>query len=249
MYAASIITIFLNLIGFLFGWFKQSDKLTDLIYSLSFFVVAIYLFRNSSKTITALLLTVMICCWALRLGGYLFWRINKMKKDTRFDERRVSFTRLMNFWLLQTGSIIIILIPAIIFYSKPNVELHIIQLVAFVIWLFGFIIESVADFQKSSFKSKPSNKGQFIQTGLWSIVRYPNYTGEILCWIGVFLFCSPVFITGNWIAVISPIWIIILLVFISGIPLLEKSSQKKYGSMSAFKKYVAGTKKLIPGIF
>ncbi len=249
MLHASIITLILNLIGFLFGWFKQSDKLTDLIYSLSFFVVAIFLYLNSSKTVTALLLTIMICCWAVRLGSYLFWRINKMKKDTRFDDRRPNFTSLMNFWLLQTGSIIIILIPAIIFYSKPNVELQLIQLVAMAIWLLGFLLESIADFQKSSFKSKPQHKGKFISTGLWSIVRYPNYLGEILCWIGVFLFCTPVFITGNWIAVVSPLWIVILLVFISGIPFLEKSSMEKYGPLVSFQEYVKHTKKLIPGIY
>ncbi len=233
----------------MFGWFKQSDKLTDLIYSLSFFVVAIFLYFQSSNTITTFILTILICLWAVRLGGYLFWRINKMKKDTRFDERRPNFSSLLNFWLLQTGSILVILIPAIIFYGKPNAEIQLAQIIAIAIWLLGFLLESIADFQKSNFKSKPENKGKFVQSGLWSIVRYPNYLGEILCWIGVFLFCTPVFISGNWISIISPIWIIILLVFISGIPLLEKSSKEKYGKMKAFQQYVETTSKLIPGVY
>lgn len=249
MIEASLITLTLNLIGFIFGWFWQSDKLTDLIYSFSFFVVVGYLYQNSNQTITTLLLTAMIGLWALRLGSYLFWRINKMKKDTRFDNRRPNFLALLNFWILQTGSIIIILIPAIIFYSKPNGVLEPVQFIGIGIWLLGFLLESIADFQKSHFKSDPMNQGQFIQSGLWSVVRYPNYLGEILCWIGVFLFCSPVFVTGNWIAIVSPLWIIILLVFISGIPFLEKSSEKKYGSMPAFKSYVGTTKKLIPGVY
>ena len=249
MIQASIVTLILNVVGFLFGWIRQSDKLTDLVYSLSFFVVTIYLYQNSSKTITALLLAIMICLWALRLGGYLFWRINKMKKDARFDNRRPNFSALLNFWILQTGSIIIILIPAIIFFSKPNSEIQLIQIVGMGLWVVGFLVESIADFQKSSFKSNTSNRGKFINSGLWSIVRYPNYLGEILCWVGVFTFCTTVFITGNWIAIISPLWISILLLFISGIPLLEKSAQKKYGKMITFQHYIDSTSKLIPGIY
>ena len=117
------------------------------------------------------------------------------------------------------------------------------------VWALGFIIESIADYQKSVFKGKSENKGKFIQSGLWSVVRYPNYTGEIMCWVGVFVFCLNVLVGWQWIAIISPIWISILLIFISGIPLLEASYAKKYANMPSFQEYTKSTSRLLPGVY
>jgi len=246
---AILIILILNFLGFLYAWFKQSDKGTDLIYNVTFLVLAIIFYIQSEQNILTLTLTIMISLWALRLGAYLFWRIHKTNKDDRFDDIRVRISSLLNFWMLQTVSIFIISIPAIIFYSKPASEWGLNHSIGLVVWALGFVIESVADYQKTVFKSKPANKCKFMQSGLWSIVRYPNYTGEIMCWIGVFIFCSNIFVGWQWIAIVSPIWIATLLIFISGIPLLEKSYEKKYASMPSFQKYVKNTSRLIPGIY
>jgi steroid 5-alpha reductase family enzyme len=246
---AILIILVLNFLGFLYAWFKQSDKGTDLIYNVTFLFSAIIFYVQSEQNILTLALTAMVVLWALRLGAYLFWRIHKMDKDERFDDIRVRISSLLKFWMLQTGSIFIILIPAIIFYAGPSMDWGLNHTIGITIWALGFIIESLADYQKTIFKANPVNKGKFIQSGLWSIVRYPNYSGEIMCWIGVFVFCANIFSGWQWIAVISPIWIATLLIFISGIPLLEASYKTKYASMPSFQKYVKTTSRLIPWIY
>lgn len=244
-----IIILGFNFLGFLYAWFKQSDKGTDLIYNLTFLCSVIVFYVMGEKTMPSLLLTIAISLWAIRLGVYLFWRIHKMDKDERFDDIRVRISSLVKFWVLQTLSIFIILIPAIFFYYNPNDTLIPLQYLGLGIWFIGFVIESIADYQKSVFKADISNKGQFINSGLWSVVRHPNYTGEILCWIGIFLFCVPALAGWQWVSLVSPIWISTLLIFISGIPLLEKAYKTKYGSMPSYKKYVQSTYRLFPYLY
>ncbi|MFP4656189.1 MAG: DUF1295 domain-containing protein [Candidatus Woesearchaeota archaeon] len=102
-------------------------------------------------------------------------------------------------------------------------------------------IESFSDFQKLTFKKQPKNKGRFIKSGLWKYSRHPNYFGEILCWIGVYVFC------GVWMwGLISPIFITTMLLFVSGIPLLEKKADEKWGGSREYQKYKHETPILIP---
>ena len=132
--------------------------------------------------------------------------------------------RLLTVW--------VVLIPAILFDGT-------FYIVGAIIWIIGLIIESFADAQKFSFKKK--NKGKFIQTGLWKYSRHPNYFGEMLCWIGIYVFA------GVWLwGLISPLYIIALLVFVSGIPLLEKKADAIWGKNKAYQKYKKETSVLIP---
>ena len=246
---AIAVIVGLNLIAYLIAWKFQTDKLTDLTYNASFFIATFYLFLNSDKSIVQILLFIMIACWSLRLGFYLFRRVHKMGRDSRFDEMRPSWISFGKFWLLQTGSIIILILPVLFFYTKPAAEWSIFSSIGFGIWLLGFLIEAIADFQKSQFKSKSKNKGLFIQSGLWKKIRHPNYLGEILVWLGIFIFCIPHLSGMEWIAIISPLWITTLLIGISGIPLLKKDYERKYGHLDSYQKYVKESKLLIPGIY
>jgi steroid 5-alpha reductase family enzyme len=124
---------------------------------------------------------------------------------------------------------------------------HDYAIIGVVIWLLGWIIESIADFQKFKFKQK--NPDSFFNGGLYSKVRHPNYLGEILVWIGIFIFTIPSLDGWAWLSIISPIWIVVLLVKISGIPLLEDKAWKKYGDNPEFKKYLKNSWRLIPGLY
>ena len=116
------------------------------------------------------------------------------------------------------------------------------------LWAFGFAIEVVADAQKNRFNANPEIKGKFISTGLWSRSRHPNYFGEIVLWVGVTIIALPVLQGWQWIAIISPIFVTLLLTRVSGIPLLEKKADQKWGGQEEYEEYKEKTPVLIPRI-
>lgn len=248
LFYAFLLIIFLNILGFCWGFFRQSDKLTDLIYSLSFFVVTAITFSYVQDfSFPKILLASMVCLWAVRLGTYLFQRIHKIKKDARFDNMRPNFIRLLGFWILQTVSICIIVSPVILFLGNDvSPSLSTFQIIGFVLWFTGFVVETMADYQKFTFKNNAKNEGKFMQSGLWQYSRHPNYLGEIFCWWGVFLFTSSSLVGWQWLGILSPIWIMVLLLFVSGIPLLEKSADVRYGHLDEYQTYKAKTGILLP---
>jgi len=119
-------------------------------------------------------------------------------------------------------------------------------LIGLLVWVFGFAMEVVADYQKSRFNADPKNKGKFIQTGLWSRSRHPNYFGEIVLWIGVMIIALPVLQGWQWVALISPVFVTLLLTRVSGIPLLEKKADQKWGGQADYEAYKRQTPGLIP---
>ncbi len=115
-----------------------------------------------------------------------------------------------------------------------------------VIWLIGLAIEAVSDAQKSAFKAKATKGERFISQGLWKYSRHPNYFGEILVWWGLFLFAVPFLHGAAFAVVIGPIFITLLLVFVSGIPLLERSAEAKHGDDPVYREYKRRTSILVP---
>ena len=186
----------------------------------------------------------MVILWGLRLGSFLFIRINYSKKDKRFDGIRESFKKFLKFWSLQGVSVWIILIP---FFLFMRTESNSVFWVGLFVWLIGLLIESVADIQKFLFSLKDKNKGEFIKSGIWKYSRHPNYFGEILCWFGIYLFVFPSLnLIQLLIGLISPIYISSLLIFFTGIPKLEEYADKKWGDRDDYQEYKENTNKLIP---
>ena len=221
----------------------KTDKLTDLSYSLTFIILIVIAMVLSEFTVLKLILSLMIIAWGLRLGIFLFIRIRKMKRDKRFDGMRESFFRFLKFWVLQGLAVWVILIPALFFINSDRREVF---WVGFIIWALGLIIESAADLQKYKFKQNRMNKDKFIQSGLWKYSRHPNYFGEMLCWIGVYLFVFVSFSTSQKIiALVSPLFIIGLLLFVTGLPPLERYADKKWGKKREYREYKRKTSILI----
>lgn len=248
IYISVLSSVFvLNFLGFFLGYFFKTDKFTDITYSLSFICASfISLIFFSEKSISELILVGMVIIWALRLGSFLLSRILNIKRDERFDSMRSSWIKFGSFWLLQAVSVCIIIMPVIISLDQNINEANfsVFQIIGIVIWSIGFIIESLADYQKSKFKKQ--NSGQLMTSGLYSWVRYPNYLGEILVWTGIWIYGANVYSGWMWISVISPLWIFILLRYISGIPLVEKSREEKYEEDKDYQQYKSNTKMLFP---
>ncbi|MFH1770133.1 MAG: DUF1295 domain-containing protein [archaeon] len=239
-----LISLGINITLFIPAFIFKTDKLTDLSYSLSFIVLILIAFFLVPFSTLGLIITLMVVVWALRLGTFLFVRIGKMKKDKRFDGMREYFFKFLRFWVLQAVAVFVILIPSIFFINSSQSKFC---GMGFLIFLIGLIVESVADAQKYKFKQNKKNKGKFIQSGLWKYSRHPNYFGEILVWIGMYVFVFlSLNLTQKLIALVSPLFIIILLLFVSGIPMLEKAADKKWSKDKAYKEYKKKTSVLIP---
>ena len=194
-----------------------------------------------------MIIVAMIIIWAVRLGSFLFMRIAKDGRDDRFDKIKVNPLRFLNAWTLQALWVSLTSAAGLIaITSSTRVEIGAFLIVGATIWLLGFIIEVLADYQKRQFKKEPKNKERFIKTGLWSHSRHPNYVGEITLWLGIFIISIPVLSGWQWVAIISPIFVIFLLTKISGIPMLEAKADKKWGGQADYEDYKAKTPILFP---
>jgi len=118
--------------------------------------------------------------------------------------------------------------------------------IGFLVWVFGFAFEVTADTQKSRFRADPNNKGKFIHTGLWAWTRHPNYFGEIVLWVGVAIIALPVLRGWQWVTLISPVFVALLITRISGVPLLEKQADERWGGQEDYEAYKERTPVLIP---
>ena len=244
---ALLIIAVIQLLFFILAAIRQTDKFTDLAYGLTFVILANYLLLKQDHSRVHLLIVLIVSIWGIRLASYLFIRINKIKQDARFDNIRTNYLRFGAFWLLQALSIWIISIPLIILLSKPPVlDLLALHWAGLIISAVGIIIESVADWQKYRFKNKLNNKNRWIDSGLWKYSRHPNYFGEILMWWGVFVYCVPNLQNGELFSIISPLYVMFLLLYVTGIPTLEKRYLQRYGNNPAYQAYVARTRLLIP---
>lgn len=233
---------------FIPAYLRQTEKFFDLTGSLTYIsVTLIALLSSAGADGRAYLLAALVIIWAVRLGTFLFTRVQKAGKDDRFDEIKPSFIRFLNVWTIQGLWVTFTTAAALVgITTSTRKELDLFALIGFLVWVLGFAIEVVADAQKSRFNADPKNKGKFIQTGLWSRSRHPNYFGEILLWVGVALIAVPVLQGWQWVALISPVFVAFLLTRVSGVPLLEQKADKKWGGQEDYESYKRRTPVLIP---
>ena len=252
IFALAVGLIFLiQWLAFIPAYWMQTEKFYDLTGSLTYITVtgvAVCYSRYSvDLDARSILLAALVIIWALRLGTFLFSRIQKAGKDDRFDEIKPSFIRFLNAWTIQALWVTFTAAAALVaITTTTRKELDAFAIVGLLIWLFGFVFEVIADSQKSRFSADPSNKGKFIRSGLWSRSRHPNYFGEIVLWIGVAVIAIPVLQGWTWVALISPLFVTLLLTRVSGVPLLEKKADKKWGGQADYEEYKKNTPVLIP---
>jgi steroid 5-alpha reductase family enzyme len=249
LFALSVGLVFLiQWLAFIPAYLLQTEKFFDLTGSLTYIsVILIAVILSAATDARSILLAALVVIWAVRLGSFLFGRIKKAGKDDRFDEIKPSFIRFLNVWTIQGLWVTFTMAAALVAITTTNrKELDLFAILGFLVWVLGFAIEVVADSQKSRFSANPDNKGKFIQTGLWSRSRHPNYFGEIVLWVGVAMIALPVLQGWQWVALISPVFVTLLLTRVSGIPLLEKKADKKWGGQEDYESYKKRTPVLIP---
>lgn len=236
----------LNLVGFSLAYESSTDKLTDFSYGATFLVLAWLAFDGGSKHLPETLLLILIFAWAIRLSGFLVLRILRIDKDRRFDGLREDFWRFGLFWLGQAATAWVVMLPAIYFLRGNQQLFDVGNLIGWCLAVIGLSLEAIADAQKYNFNLEPTNDGKWIEQGLWKYSRHPNYFGEILTWLGVYIYCFSYLSDGQRIiAAASPLLISYLLIFVTGIPKLEKSADKKWGKRAAYRAYKARTSPLL----
>lgn len=226
---------------------RRTDVVTDLSYSLTFAVLAVVLLFTGAAEPIQLVASLLVVVWAVRLGTYLFRRIMRMKVDHRFDGMRDDPLRFARFWLLQAITVAVVMLPVTYLLDRddpPGIGAWSIAGAA--VWLVGLLVEAIADAQKSAFKAKAENRDRFVASGLWRYSRHPNYFGEMLVWWGLFLYTVPVLHGAAFAVVAGPVFITLLLLFVSGIPPLERSAEEKYGNDPAYREYKRRTSILVP---
>lgn len=238
-------------IAFIPAYIKRTEKFFDLTGSLTYIsVITLSVVLSPEVDIRSILLLVLVIIWAIRLGTYLFRRIMKEGEDKRFREIKESGSSFLLTWTIQGLWVSFTLAAALAAITvEQKVEFGIIGLFGLIVWIIGFGFETIADYQKSRFRSVPENKEKFINTGLWSISRHPNYLGEILIWIGIAIIALPTLQGWRWMTLISPVFVTLLLTKVSGIPLLEKRADEKWGGQEDYEEYKKNTPVLIPNPF
>ena len=235
-------------IVFIPSYAAQTERFFDLTGSLTYISVTVLLLvLTPNLDARSVILASLVIVWAVRLGSFLFWRVSKSGADDRFDDIKPNLARFLNVWTIQGLWVTFTAAAAWVAISSDHrVPIGWLTIVGIVLWVVGFGIEVVADLQKTRFKADPANEGRFIDTGLWSKSRHPNYFGEILLWIGVALVAAPALQGWQWIAIISPIFVTLLLTRVSGVPLLEKKADRRWGGDADYEEYKRTTPVLIP---
>ena len=195
-----------------------------------------------------LIISLLVAIWALRLSCFLFLRIHRTGKDGRFDDLKTSPVRFLVPWTLQGLWVFLTMNVVIVINSQagPAPPLGVWDGIGLIVWILGFGIEVIADYQKMTFNAEPENQGKWIDKGLWSLSRHPNYLGEILLWIGIACFGIACFTGLERLAWISPLFVYLLLTKVSGVPLLDKRSLAKWENNSEYLQYRANTPVLFP---
>ena len=232
--------------AFIPAYLFQTEKFYDLTGSLTYLTVIWFVYLSSNQVgevnFQNLIVTVLISIWAIRLGSFLFSRIHKDGEDKRFRSIKTSPSQFFMTWTLQ-GMWVSICSMCVItgISSSEGLVLNPLFYLGFILFVIGFSIEVIADHQKTVFRAIKENKDKFISTGLWSKSQHPNYFGEILLWSSVAIMSFSSLSGTQYLTMISPIFTYVLLVYISGVRMLDDMGNKKWGHLKEYKQYKQNT--------
>ncbi|CAI0380568.1 unnamed protein product [Linum tenue] len=219
-------------------WIMEIDGSTNFII-----LAALTLILKGTWYFRQVVLSVLVIIWGIRLGLFLLMRILQWGEDRRFDEMRSNLGKLAVFWIFQAVWVWTVSLPlTVVNSSDRDPALDVRDIIGWIMWSIGTSFEATADQQKLAFKNSPENRGKWCNVGLWSYTRHPNYFGEIFLWWGIFVAASPVLKGAEWLVILGPIFLTLLLLFLSGIPLLEDSADKKFGNVPAYRIYKRRTR-------
>lgn len=242
----------LILFGYMSLWFlisvvKKRNDVADVAWGLGFILLtwsSFFLFASFS--LRGLIASILVSIWGSRLAWHIHRRNRNKKEDYRYLAWRQEWGRFFyirsyfQVYLLQGALLYLIIVPVLLINSNAGSSFNVIDSLGILVWLLGFFFEAVGDAQLARFLQDPANRGKIMQSGLWRYSRHPNYFGEVTQWWGLFLLALS--LPSGWIGIIGPLTITILILKVSGIPMLEKKMAENPG----FAEYKRKTSIFIP---
>lgn len=248
IYLQSILLVFVYMTCFFIAaQFKKNNSIVDIGWGIGFVFIAVYtIIASGNFSLRPILVTSLVATWGIRL----FYHILKRNKGKAEDFRYVAMRKQWGKWvvpraffqvfMLQGLIMLIISYPVIMNNSTYNGEIGLLELVGLAIWIIGFLFETIGDMQLKNFLKNRDLKSRIMKDGLWKYTRHPNYFGESTMWWGIFII--TINSKSGLLGIISPLTITLLLLFVSGVPLLEKH----YEGNKEFQEYAKVTNKFIP---
>ncbi len=251
---ASIIILAYVTMWFIVSLIKKRNDVADIAWGLGFVVICIYQVWTKPIYPISGLVYILVALWGLRLALHIGSRSKGKAEDFRYEKWREEWGNsflirsYLQVYVLQGFFMVLISVPILIISIAPRPEFlgmfhlyfNTFTVIGLVIWFIGFAFETIGDYQLSVFIKNKKSKTDIMQTGLWRYTRHPNYFGEVLVWWGIFIITLP-FHYGIW-GIISPLIITYLLLYVSGIPLLEA----KYTDNAQFQAYKNRTSAFFP---
>jgi steroid 5-alpha reductase family enzyme len=246
----AILAYGINWLAFVPANIFQTEKFYDLTGSITYLsVIFVALFLTARFDDYSILMASMVVIWALRLGSFLFIRVIKDGADNRFDDIKPDFLRFLATWTLQALWVVVAAAPALVAIASSHpLQITTLAWVGLAVWLFGFSFEVIADHQKRVFRTAHPERTTFIKTGLWAYSRHPNYFGEITLWFGISIAAIPALQGWQFVTLISPIFVMLLLTKLSGVPMLEAKAEERWKDDEDYQAYKANTPILWPKI-
>ena len=229
----------------------KTEKFYDLTGSICYAFSAIYVYLQSYGMFLSLsfFISLAILIWTLRLGSFLLKRVMDAGEDKRFRTIKTNPTQFFMTFNLSALWVVICSLCALTAVSNGVLEVKPIFYMGLLVFIIGFLIEVIADNQKTAFRAVPENTNSFITTGLWSVSRHPNYFGEVTLWLGIAMMSLPYLEGVQYWTLISPIFSFVLIYYVSGVRMLEARANVKWGENKEYLDYVKKTPIFFPKIF
>lgn len=226
----------------------KNNSIVDIGWGSGFILVAFFsMFITKSGGLKNWMTVILILLWGFRLAYHVAKRNIGKPEDRRYVEMRAKwgtrfplFKAFINVYMIQFLMMFVISLSISLINQSPQNKLIWLDFIGIGIWILGYFFEVVGDAQLAKHLRNPENKGKLMTSGLWKYTRHPNYFGEATMWWGIFLLALSA--QNGWIAILSPLTITTLLLFVSGVPLLEK----KYKERADWIEYKKKTSIFIP---
>lgn len=248
------VAMLIQIVAFVPAFYYQTEHYYDITGSFTYILCTVYSYVAGLATqdyvvnARTLIPTILTVVWAARLGSFLYKRVKLAGKDARFDKIKPDPLLFLAVWTLQGLWVTLTAIAVFTLNSSPPSDLAFppTVIIGLVVWVGGFGCEAMSDRQKRIWRADTNNRGKWIAVGLWYYSRHPNYFGEITLWVGMFITCCSSFVETQWAAAVGPIFVYCLITYVSGVPMLERYADKKWGDVPAYQDYKKSTNCLVP---